>query len=152
MSRWQDGNSRFWAKVAKGDECWEWTGSLSAGTGYGAFYDGRRYSTHRYSWEIHFGPIPRGLCVLHRCDNRRCVRPDHLWIGTKRENSRDMARKGRTAIHNTAGERHGESKLTDESVRAIRASSEPGIVLAARYAVTPSLVSAVRRRKAWRHI
>ena len=151
MSRWADSRSRFWAKVDKSGECWTWTGSISS-TGYGMFYDGQPYSTHRYSWAIHFGPIPRGLCVLHRCDNRPCVRPDHLWLGTKRENSRDMVRKGRAHMPDVAGERHPESKLTEADVRAIRASAEQGIVLAAHYGVTPSLISAVRRRKAWRHI
>jgi hypothetical protein len=131
--------------------CWEWQGARSD-TGYGSFYDGRAYSTHRYSWLIHFGPVPAGLAVLHHCDNRACVRPDHLWVGTKSENSRDMAAKGRERVPFLRGERHGEAKLTDAAVRDIRTSDQSGLALAARYGVSPSLVSLVRRRKAWTHI
>lgn len=152
MSRWQSSKERFWAKVRKSDACWEWQGSVSAGTGYGCFYDGKAFSTHRYSWEIHNGAIPRGLCVLHRCDNRICVRPDHLWLGTKRDNSQDMAAKGRHLGPGFQGEDHGEAKLTELQARAIKASDEPGVALAALYGVSPSLISLIRRGKAWRHI
>ena len=143
---------RFWSKVEQTDGCWEWKGSVAGGTGYGCFYDGRAYSTHRYSWELHHGPVPPGLCVLHHCDNRRCVRPDHLWLGTKAENSRDMATKGRENVPGYKGEEHGEAKLTNEQVREIRASTGTGVSLAARFGVSPSLVSLIRRRKAWTHL
>lgn len=133
-------------------ECVEWTGALSD-TGYGCFYDGRRYATHRYAWEQATGcRVPRGKCVLHRCDNRRCVRYAHLWIGTKKQNSRDMVAKGRAVSPDTSGEKHGGAKLTDAAVREIRASSESGLSLAARFDVSPSLVSLVRKRKAWTHL
>lgn len=137
--------------MARGEGCWEWLGTRSD-TGYGTFYDGRVYATHRYSWELAFGPVPLGLCALHHCDNRACVRPDHLWLGTKAENSRDMAAKGRERTPMLQGERHGEAKLTDSAVRDIRTSDLSGVALAVRYGVSPSLVSLVRRRKAWTHL
>lgn len=90
---------RFWKKVEKTDHCWLWVGAISD-TGYGNFsWDMRpilrAMGAHRASWLIHFGEIPGRLCVLHACDNRRCVRPDHLWLGTHLDNYADMRAKGR---------------------------------------------------------
>lgn len=152
MTRWKTGKERFWAKVQKSEDCWLWTGGIIAGTGYGAFHDGQRWSTHRYSWTIHYGHIPTGLAVLHKCDVRACVRPTHLWLGTKQDNSRDMASKNRHFVPGLKGEEHGESKLTNKAVLHIRASRETGVSLARQYGVSPSLISLVRKRKAWGHI
>lgn len=93
---------RFWAKVAKSDSCWNWTGSL-AGSGYGYLHIGDKVerkprTAHRVSWEIHNGPIPEGLWVLHKCDNRKCVNPEHLFIGDRVDNMRDCAAKGRVTV------------------------------------------------------
>lgn len=86
---------RFWARVSKSASCWLWTGAR-APNGYGHILArGVIVAVHRLSWEVHAGPIPDGLCVLHRCDIRHCVRPDHLFLGTHRDNSADMIRKGR---------------------------------------------------------
>ena len=86
---------RFWAKVEKTSGCWEWTAAKFS-TGYGAIrIKGFQRSTHRVAWELCYGQIPAGLCVLHRCDNKSCVRPDHLWLGTNRENTKDMHQKKR---------------------------------------------------------
>jgi hypothetical protein len=96
---------RFWARVQKSDGCWEWTGAVnSRNGGYGVIgISGSRKLTvtHRLSWEIHHGPIPDGLWVLHRCDNRKCCNPEHLFLGTHADNMRDMTAKGRQANQNT---------------------------------------------------
>lgn len=101
---------RFWAKVNKTDGCWLWTGATHRqGTGktHGVFsWSGKQSTAHRFSWELHFGPIPEGLNVLHNCpngDEPHCVNPAHLWLGTLADNNRDMFAKGRGAV----GERHG---------------------------------------------
>jgi hypothetical protein len=88
---------RFWARVRKSDGCWEWTGACFKCGGYGQFTieHGQQVRAHRHSWELHNGPIPKGLWVLHRCDNPKCVRPDHLFLGTCTDNARDMMAKGR---------------------------------------------------------
>lgn len=83
----------------KESSCWEWIGSIQTKTGYGQFYlNKKNISSHRVSWILHEGEIPKGLCVLHKCDNRKCVNPDHLWIGNHKENTRDMIEKGRIFI------------------------------------------------------
>jgi hypothetical protein len=86
---------RFWSKVDRSGTCWLWTASLTKG-GYGQFwFPPKRVDAHRASWMIANGPIPAGMCVCHDCDNPRCVRPDHLFLGTKLENTHDIIRKGR---------------------------------------------------------
>jgi hypothetical protein len=86
---------RFWARIEKTDTCWNWTRSKSkAGYGFMSIKGVHMYM-HRFSYELHFGVIPDGLYVCHRCDNPSCVRPEHLFLGTALENTRDCIAKGR---------------------------------------------------------
>lgn len=88
---------RFLAKVEKTDGCWNWTaGRDHSGKGYGSFhYGGKVVGAHQFSFELHHGPIPVGLCVLHSCDNKICVRPDHLHSGTHKKNMEEAVQRGR---------------------------------------------------------
>ena len=94
---------RFWSKVLKTESCWLWKGATQ-GTGYGRIARGKRNEfpkpelAHRMSWELHNGPIPKGLIVLHRCDNPPCVKPSHLFVGTPKDNSDDKCSKGRQYV------------------------------------------------------
>lgn len=89
---------RFWRQVKKGPRCWEWVGATRR-DGYGQLCDrssGKSVAAHRLSWALHHGtPLPPGAFVLHHCDNRRCVRPSHLWLGSAADNTHDMMAKGR---------------------------------------------------------
>ncbi len=91
-------DERFFGKIeqpATGASCWIWAASRNP-EGYGHFFfDGQVIGAHRYSWIRKFGAIPDGLCVLHRCDNPRCVNPEHLFLGTKDDNNQDKVKKGR---------------------------------------------------------
>ena len=140
---------RFWAKVNKTETCWLWKGHVDADD-YGRInWFGKRILTHRLSWKIHNGAIPQGLCVLHRCDTPRCVRPDHLFIGTNVENTADKTRKGRAA----KGLGHGLHKLTQENVQEIRKLKSEGWRskdLTKRYGVTRAAIYSVIMGKTWK--
>jgi len=144
---------RFWAKVEKGDGCWAWMATVHL-HGYGQFSRGRRDGqvwAHRWAWEFANGPIPDGLCVLHHCDNRRCVRPEHLFLGTKAENTADMIAKGRQKFHGP-GESHPSAKLTWAKVAAIRSSLDEGASvrhLAEQYGVAPGTIRYIRDGETW---
>ena len=137
---------RFWSKVdiRNSEECWNWLGSKHLE--YGRLkYHNQHYRSHRVSWTYFYGRIPTGLCVLHHCDNRTCVNPGHLFLGTIIDNIADMVRKGRNARgRKTTWDRQ---KLTPKEVRLIRESPQRNCELAVKYAVDPSVVSRVRRNK-----
>ncbi len=153
--------TRFWAKVDKSGDCWNWTGATGS-FGHGVVRIATvLYKAHRVSWTWANGPIPEGLCVCHRCDNPRCVRPDHLFLGTKQDNSSDMARKGRagSVVHPERvprGEASGTAKLTAQAVREIRRLYAAGAAnqyeLAARFGVSQPAIGMIVRRRNWRHV
>lgn len=153
---------RFWQCAIKRVGCWGWRG-YDNGDGYGVLQTrvgsrkvGRRKITyaHRLSWEIHRGPIPKGLFVLHKCDNPNCTNPRHLFIGTNKDNMIDCVKKGRDnrAAKSMKGEKNPNAKLTANDVRAIRRSKASVREEAKRFGINFSLVSAIRRRKAWSHV
>jgi hypothetical protein len=122
--------------------CWLWLATVGGDWGYGNIRKGRKgrhLPAHRVSWELHRGPIPDGMCVLHRCDVPSCVNPDHLYLGTNKDNTRDMNMKGR----------NGRTKLTIEQIRAIRADKRMGTVIARDYGISPPAVSKIRLRQSW---
>lgn len=132
--------------------CWLWTGAL-ASDGYGLVsqrVDGKNICkrAHRLSYELHVGPIPTGASVLHKCDTPICINPQHLFIGTQKDNTDDARRKGRH-VH---GERHGASKLTEDDVRAIRIDSRSLREIAKAYGVTPGPIYAIKSGRKWRHV
>jgi len=101
---------------------------------------------------VHNGPIPKGLCVLHRCDNKICVNPAHLWLGTQRDNTADMILKGRgNFVTAHRGEDHYAAKLTWEMVRAIRADTRTQVAIAADYGLRQGYISLIKLRKKWRN-
>jgi hypothetical protein len=112
---------RFESKFVKGndDECWEWQARISP-FGYGQFAinPGNIPQAHRFSYELYLRKIPKGMCVLHRCDNRKCVNPKHLWLGTQQENIKDMILKKRDK--KATPDKNGGAKLTWEQVNEIR--------------------------------
>ena len=146
---------RFWQKVRKSDGCWEWQAHRFR-TGYGALrISGKTETAHRVSYRLNVGPIPEGLWVLHRCDNPGCVRPDHLFLGTRLDNVADMDAKGRRT----------QAILTVADVQEIRARAEmlprtrsgkrkmgSMIQLAAEYGVSKGTIKYVVARKLWRHV
>jgi hypothetical protein len=149
---------RLWAKVDKTGPCWLWMGSCDRG-GYGQIKDKNAgLRCHRVSWELHYGPIPKDVCVLHKCDTPTCVRPCHLFLGTSGDNNRDRASKGRTRTTMTmgtmdrAGIKNGRAKLTPTQVQEIRrrcASGEPQSAVATEFGVVQSHISRIVRRVAW---
>lgn len=148
---------RFWQRVNKTASCWLWTGSPAKG-GYGHFrMAGKNTSPHRVSYTLAYGSIPEGMFVCHHCDTPLCVNPAHLFLGTPKDNSQDMARKGRGHRGNSnppRGEAHFAAKLTWPIVRAIRERYAAGGItcktLASEYGVTATNVHAVVRGMLWK--
>ena len=144
---------RFMAKVAPCpmSGCWIWIGCTVHG-GYGGMQVGRtNVNAHRVAYTEFVGPIPDGLQVCHRCDNRLCVNPAHLFLGTPKDNSQDMVRKGRAVT----GERNHWAKLTADAVQAIRrrlADGEATGSVAADYGLSRQTIWEVRTGKRWRHV
>ena len=151
---------RFWDKVRKTQGCWEWCASKSSG-GYGTFRIARKsVAAHRMAWHLINGDIPIGLCVLHKCDNKACVKPSHLFLGTQQDNIEDMVKKGRSrrcgnATVDIRGEQNWNADLTENEIKEIREAYARGVrqqVLAETYQTTQSNISHIVRRVNWAHV
>jgi hypothetical protein len=132
--------------------CFVWKGSKNSGYGQWRNQAGNIELAHRASWRLFNGPIPKGLHVLHRCDNPPCVNPDHLFLGSQDENLKDMWVKNRARPGKSLGEKHGMAKLTADQVISIRSSKEPVAALAERYNLSRRAVYDILIRKTWKHI
>lgn len=159
---------RLWDRVDKSGDCWLWQGRLARG-GYGSLTIAKRtVMAHRLAWELaNEQAIPEGMLICHRCDNPRCVRPEHLFLGTPSDNMKDMVAKGRARMGDrhpshqypervVRGERHGRTQLTDATVLAIRARYASGnashSILALEFGVPKPTVARILQRKNWTHI
>jgi hypothetical protein len=129
--------------------CWLWIGTIQYGKEYGVLGN-KGKKAHRLSWEIHFGPIPLGMHVLHKCDVPSCVNPDHLFLGTHVVNMQDRQRKGRTK--SALGERQHLAKLNRAKVIEIRNSEETLDALAIRFGVNKTTIWQVKTKRTWRHV
>jgi len=117
--------------------------------GYGLRYAGKMaVLAHRDAWERTFGPISHGMCVLHRCDNRRCINVAHLFLGSRSDNAADRHAKGRDA----RGEDNGQARLTAAQIEAIRADVRAQRTIAAAYDISQQHVSDIKRRRRWIHV
>lgn len=151
---------RFWTKVdtSGGDDaCWPWTAKSRTAFGYGVVSVNRRArGAHICAWNLSHGEIPKGQCVLHRCDNPICVNPQHLFLGTKKDNTRDMMAKGRMVAPPTFyGEMHPHAKYTDADVRAAREMHKAGfsiISIARKMGMSASGTRRMVRGLSWGHV
>ena len=156
--RYLSPETRFWLKVNKSGplcvgfgKCWIWIGCSRCG--YGIFkINNHQKLTHRYSYQIHVGEIPTNLCVLHRCDERLCVNPVHLFLGTRADNSRDMVEKERQA----RGGQLPQAILTENQVREIRIrrsqNNDSTSLLSKEFNVSTCQIRRIITRTSWRHV
>ncbi|MBV8666706.1 MAG: HNH endonuclease [Burkholderiaceae bacterium] len=147
---------RFWRHVKKEPSgCWQWVGAKKP-TGYGNFYMNSRYmGAHCASYLLFSGEIQEGKFVCHKCDNPSCVNPEHLFLGSPKENMRDMMSKGRAIGIAQGEEAHPESKLTAKNVveiRQLRAGGETLKNIGARFGITESNVHYIVTGKTWCHV
>lgn len=159
----QQAQDSFWGHVTKTETCWLYG---RAKRYHFVQRDGRTTTAHRYAWLITNGTIPLGLHVCHKCDNRQCVRPSHLFLGTPADNSADMARKGRAATGRRngkytkpectpRGEQTSNALLTTDDVLEIRAQRARGatlMALAEKYGVHFTTIHSASTGKNWRHL
>ena len=142
---------RFWTKVNKTETCWNWTAYCNV-AGYGTFlYNGKARTAHRIAWLLATGKDPGNLLVLHKCDNRKCVNPEHLYIGTAADNVRDSINRRRIKV----GEAHYAAKLSVASIEwAVKEynSGRDQKSIAKELNVSPSALYNALKGKTWKHV
>lgn len=141
--------TRFWRKVRKTSDCWWWLGATTK-QGYGHIIRGGGQrngyiQAHRAAWELLVGPIPDGLCLCHHCDNKHCVRPEHLFLGTKKDNKQDYAKK---RLGYSRG-RYFNARLRAWQVRVIKRTRTSTAVLSQRFGVSQRYIRTLRQDKGW---
>jgi len=146
----------FWKKVDKSGDCWEWVG-CKIKHGYGRFnVNAKLKLAHRVSWELKNGPITNGLFTLHKCDNPPCVNPDHLFLGTQKDNMHDAMKKGRHTYPDLRGEECYASKLKEIDVLQIREIYSSGFYSMYKigdiYKTCHSTICHITNRKTWKHL
>lgn len=142
--------ARFWQRVKKSDGCWEWQGPIST-TGYGRFTASHRcVKAHRFGWAVQSNSNIGTLMVCHRCDNRKCVRLSHLFVGTMLDNARDQKSKGRHMY----GEVNGRAILQEGDVLAIRSRwpAEQIVSLAREFGVGETTLRYIVHGRSWKHL
>jgi DNA-binding XRE family transcriptional regulator len=132
--------------------CWIWMGTTTS-RGYGQLIDdNKKYYAHRASYEAFIGEIPKGMYVCHRCDNRFCVNPNHLFVGTQKDNLQDMRNKGRS----TRGEKNAQAKLTHAQVAMIKVclkhKAQKDEQLAKQFGVSRQTINLIKQGKRWNHV
>lgn len=146
---------RFWTKVhiKKSNQCWDWLAYKNC-HGYGILTEkGRCIKAHRIAYNLTFGKIPKNLLVCHKCDNRSCVNPKHLFLGSNAENMKDMSKKGRS--RNMAGENNPRKKLSKTQVLLIRREfilRKNCNLLAKRFKVEPTTIYHIATRRSWKSV
>ena len=151
-NRKRDLSIRFFEKVNKREGCWIWTGSvIKKDHPYGRlWYKNRKFLAHRISWVLHYGEIPKGMWVLHKCDNPLCVNPDHLFLGTRSDNVRDAVKKGRAFIPLLRGEQHPMHKLTKLQAEEIRRAPGSQRAIGRKFGICQFVVCAIKNNKLWK--
>lgn len=142
----------FFDKVIVKDGCWDWKG-VTDKNGYGLMPSGKSKQSRacRISWRIHNGEIPPKIIVCHKCDNPKCCNPEHLFLGTPKDNSQDMAKK----LRSTVGSKNKNSKLKEEDIPKIRKLIEIGVTntrIAKDFGVSRDIISCIKRNITWRHV
>lgn len=141
----------FEKKVSKTTNCWLWIGPTDGRDGGTLNWCGKTSKASRIAWLLYKGFEPGLLYVCHKCDNRKCVNPEHLFLGTQTDNMADMVAKGRSP-KNCVGSNNPTALLTEEKVKEIKRSKEPSFLLAKKYGVSKSAIDHIYYGRTWKHV